>query len=230
MSKEKYFIVYTYTPWDQESKNQLSVVKLLSLKTVFSKFPIIETAFFDDLSSNLLKNDNYNYVESIRRIVGPDNEDYEIEDWLFIWALDVDNRMFQFLFQKTEKNNKDSPAALVALAPPEISLLFSKYKSDAILKTFSLLNTPLKMNFLMVLVPKGKSIAQEFQFMNLSKKDQEKLKYINQLKQMPNIKGQWFMYNEPQCPVCNSILKGIDDDGDSFFKLICPNCGYQIKK
>ena len=65
-------------------------------------------------------------MKTIKRIVGPQNEDYDISNWSFIWAFDKDMRMYQFLFQYVIEEEK-SHAVLVALAPPELAKLFSKY-------------------------------------------------------------------------------------------------------
>jgi hypothetical protein len=46
----EFFKIYTYTPWDGLSTKELVDVKLLSVKSVFDSFPIIEKQFFDDLS------------------------------------------------------------------------------------------------------------------------------------------------------------------------------------
>jgi hypothetical protein len=225
-----FFKVFTLTPWDSLNSNLLTEVKLLSIKNIFKKYPVIEPDFFDDLISNLYKFSHYSWVEAIKRIIGPENEDYDIKSWNLIWGMDDDRRIFQFLFQKVKGEMKDSKATLVALAPPELSKLFIEYKDKAILKTLSLLNNPKKMKFLMVLVPKGKSIAEEQQLLHVNKKDLEKLKFNNMLKQLPNIKGQWFPIFEAKCPICNGMLTEIKDYGVGFGKLVCPKCGYKRKK
>jgi 16S rRNA C1402 (ribose-2'-O) methylase RsmI len=159
--------------------------------------------------------------------VGPNNEDYDITPWNFIWAMDNEGRIFQFLIQKEKNEFKDSQATLVALAPPELGKLFNQYKEGAILRTLSLLNNPKKMRFLIVLAPKGKSIAEEQQLIQVDKKTLEKFKHINKLKQMPNIKGQWFYESSPRCPNCNKLITEIKGFNVGFAKLKCPYCGYQ---
>ncbi|MFX1388881.1 MAG: hypothetical protein ACFE9Z_02320 [Promethearchaeota archaeon] len=224
------FKVFTLTPWDSLDSNLLTEVKLLSLKEIFSKYPVIQPEFFDDMLSNLYNFKHYSWIESIKRIVGPNNEDYDIKSWNLLWGMDNDRRIFQFLFQKIKKEMKDSKAILVALAPPELSTLFVQYKDKAILRTLSLLNNPKKMKFLMILAPKGKSIAEEQQLLPVNKKYIEKLKFNNILKQMPNIKGQWFPTFEAKCPICNGMLTEIKDYGIGFGKLVCPKCGYKRNK
>jgi hypothetical protein len=201
-------------------------VKLYSLKNIFKTFPVVEPGFFDDILSNLYKYRHYSWVECIKRIVGPNNEDYDIEPWNFVWGMDKERRIFQFLFQKIKSELKDSQATLVALAPPELGKLFNQYKKEAIIRTLTLLNNPNKMKFLMVLAPKGKSIAEEQQLLHINKDDLEKIKFNNMLKQMPNIKGQWFPTFEAKCPICNGMLTEIKDYGVGFGKLVCPKCGY----
>ena len=222
-----FFSVFTYTPWDNLNTQLLTEVKLLSLKSITKTFPVIEPEFFDDLLSNLYNFKHYSWVQCVKRITGPNNEDYDIAPWNFIWAMDNKGRVFQFLIQKEKNEFKDSQATLVALAPPELGKLFNQYKEGAILRTLSLLNNPKKMKFLIVLAPKGKSIAEEQQLIQVDKKTLEKLKHINKLKQMPNIKGQWFPTSEVKCPVCNGPLTEISDYKVGF---VCPRCGFKKMK
>ncbi|NVM44088.1 MAG: hypothetical protein HWN79_04135 [Candidatus Lokiarchaeota archaeon] len=222
-----FFSVFTYTPWENLNSQILTEVKLLSLKNIIKSFPVIELGFFDDLLSNLYKFKHYSWVESIKRIVGPDKEDYDIIPWNFIWAMDRDGRIFQFLIQKVKKEIKNSQAILVALAPPELAKLFEQYKEEAILRTLSLLNDPKKMNFLMVLAPKGKSIAEEQQMLQINEKDLESLQFVNTLKQMPNIKGQWFPTFDVKCPNCNGPLKEVYTHEVG---LVCQRCGFKRVK
>ena len=227
MNMSKFFSVFTYTPWDSLKINILTEVKLLSLKNIIKSFPVIEPGFFDDLRSNMYKYSHYSWVESIKRIVGPENEDYDIKPWIFIWGMDYDGRMFQFLIQNIIEESTDSQAILVALAPPELAKLFEQHKEGAILRTLSLLNSPKKMKFLMVLAPKGKSIAEEQQLLHINKKDLERLKFVNTLKHMPNIKGQWFPTYDVKCPICNSPLTQIYSPE---IGLKCKTCGFKKVK
>ncbi|MFX0004875.1 MAG: hypothetical protein ACFE9C_12820 [Candidatus Hodarchaeota archaeon] len=217
-----FFKIYTLTPWDSLNSKVLSEVKLYSLKNIFKKFPVIEPEFFDDILSNLYKFEHYSWYESIKRIVGPNAEDYDIKLWNFLWGMDTDRRIYQLLIQKVEER-----AILVALAPPELVKLFKEYKKEAILRILSLLNNPNKMKFMMVLAPKGKSIAEEQQLLQINKKDLERLKFNKMLKQMPNINGQWFPIFEAKCPICNGMLTEIKDYGIGFGKLVCPKCKYE---
>ena len=222
-----FFSVFTYTPWDNLNTKLLAEVKLLSLKSITKTFPVIEPEFFDDLLSTLYNFKHYSWVQCIKRIVGPNNEDYDIAPWNFIWAMDNEGRIFQFLIQKEKNEFKDSQATLVALAPPELGKLFNQYKEGAISRTLSLLNNPKKMKFLMVLAPKGKSIAEEQQLIQVDKKTLEKFKFINKLKQMPNIKGHWFPISEVKCPICKGPLTEISDYKVGF---VCPRCGFKKVK
>ena len=222
-----FFSVFTYTPWDNLNTEVLSEVKLLSLKSVIKTFPVIEPGFFDDLRSKMYKFNHYSWVESIKRIVGPDNEDYDIKPWIFIWGMDLEMRMFQFLIQKMEVGSKDSQAVLVALAPPELAKLFGQHKEGAILRTLSLLTSPKKMKFLIVLAPKGKSIAEEQQLLQINKQDLEKMKFVDNLKHMPNIKGNWFPTFDVKCPICNGPLTQVYSPKVG---LMCKTCGYKKVK
>ena len=220
-----FFIVYTETPWDSLNTSKLTQIRILSLKSIFKKYLVIEPSFFDDLNTKILEYDHYMWVQSIKRIIGPKNEDYDISNWNFIWAFDDQRRMFQFLFQKVEEQG-----ILVGLAPPELSKLFSEHGKGAILRTLSLLINPSKMKFLMVLSPKGKSIAEEQQLFHVDKNYFEKLNYIRSLKEVPNIQGAWYPSFDPRCPVCNSFMSEIKDYRVGFGKLVCPQCGYEKRK
>jgi len=224
------FKVFTLTPWDSLNLDTLTEVKLYSLKNIFKTFPVIEPEFFDDVLSNLYKFTHYSWVESIKRIIGPRDEDYDIKPWNLMWGMDNERRIFQFLFQKVKDELKDSQATLVALAPPELGKLFNQYKEEAILRTLSLLNNPKKMKFVMILAPKGKSIAEEQQLLRINKEDLEKLKFTKILKQMPNIKGEWILTHSPRCSNCKREITEIKGLNVEFLKFKCPYCGYQKLK
>ena len=221
-----FFSIFTLTPWDSLNLKTLTEVKLYSLKNIFKTFPVIEPKFFDDTLSNLYKFKHYSWVESIKRIVGPSGEDYDIEPWNFVWGMDNERRIFQFLFQKVKNELRSSQTTLVALAPPELGKLFKEYKKEAILRTLSLLNNPQKMKFLMVLAPKGKSIAEEQQLIQVNKKELDKLKFINMLKKMPNIKGEWILTQSPRCSNCKKEITEIKGLNVGFLKFTCPYCGH----
>ncbi|MFX1411616.1 MAG: hypothetical protein ACFFA6_14785 [Promethearchaeota archaeon] len=223
-----FFTVFTLTPWDPLNSKLLSKVKLFSLKNIFKTFPVIQQEFFDDLLSKVYNYNHYSWIKSLKRIIGPNNEDYDISNWNFIWAVDNQDRMFQFLFQVIEKTKReDSHGILVALAPPELAKLFAEHKEEAILKTLSLLTKPSNIKFLVILAPKGKSIAEEQQLFQVDKNYVDKLKYVEMLKNMPNIKGAWFPSYKPRCPICNEELNEIKDYNIGFGKLICLRCGYK---
>ena len=220
-----FFMVYTETPWDNLNTNKLTQIRVLSFNNILKRYPVIEPSFFDDLNSKILKNNHYMWVQSIKRIIGPKNEDYDITNWNFLWAFDDQRRMFQFLFQKVEEQG-----ILVGLAPPELSKLFSDHGKGAILRTFSLLTNPSKMKFLMVLGPRGKSIAEGQQLFQADKNYFEKLNYLKTLKDVPNIQGDWYPSFDPRCPICNSFMSEIKDYRIGFGKLVCPQCGHKKMK
>ncbi|MFX1315674.1 MAG: hypothetical protein ACFE9T_07410 [Promethearchaeota archaeon] len=228
-----FFTVLTLTPWDTINSKLLSKVKLFSLKNIFKTFPVIQQEFFDDLLSKVYNYNHYSWIKSLKRIIGPNNEDYDISNWNFIWAVDMQNRMFQFLFQKIEKTKgEDSQGILVALAPPELAKLFAEYKEGAILRILSLLNNPSNIKFLMILAPKGKSIAEEQQLFQVDRNYIDKLKYTEMLKNMPNIQGAWFPSYKPKqsierCPICNELMRELKDYRVGFGGLVCPHCGYK---
>ncbi len=221
-----FFSLYTFTPWDKLNSNKLTQIKLLSLKTFFKRFPVVEKAFFKDIISNIYNKPQYTWMRVIKRIVGPENEDYNISSFNFIWAIDDQNRMYQFLYQKLEEK-ENSQVVLVALAPPELGTLLSKFKKGALHRILSLLNKPSNIKFLTVLAPKGKSIAEELKLLKVNENYPEKFDYINQLKNVPNIQGQWFPTLKPKCPQCKGILTEDQVYNIRIGQSSCPNCGFR---
>jgi hypothetical protein len=226
----EFFKIYTYTPWDGLNSNELVHVNLMSLKSIFKNYPVIEQEFFDDLSSNLTEQKHYFWFETIRRVIGPRNEDYDIKDWKFIWAYDNKNRVYQFLLQSVVLNQRVTQSALVALAPPELVKLFSDYKKTAIHKTFSLLNNSSGIKFLIFLTPKGKSIAEESKYLKMYEAKPNQLEYLQSLANKPNIKGQWFPSFEMRCPKCNEFIAEVVNYRMGLIKIKCPRCGYEMTK
>ena len=223
-----FFTVFALTDaWDNLKTGELTKIRVMSLKSIFKTYPVIQPVFFDDLSSNVNNHHQYSWIQSIKRIVGPSNNDYDIQNWNFLWAFDVQNRMFQFLFQK-----EDEQGILAGIAPPELAKLFSEHGKEAILRTLTLLNNPSKIKFLMILAPKGKSIAQERQLFQLNTQQYDRIKFIDMLKKKPNISGSWFPEYEPRCPICNELLMDLSglDFRVAFGQLVCPHCGYKKNK
>ncbi len=220
----QYFRIFTLTPWDGLKSDQLTQVTLLSLKSVFSSFPILEKSFFDDLISNTYNQSHYTWNPTIKRIIGPNNEDYDISSFSFIWAIDNEGRTFQFLFQKIESTKNISQGVLVALAPPELAKLFAVHEKKAILRTLSLLNAPNKIKFLMILGPKGKSLIEEKQVFQFEKS--REAKFMDALKIAPNLKGQWFPTVNLRCVNCNYEVKTLQNYSIvGLGNIICPQCG-----
>jgi hypothetical protein len=226
----EFFKLYTYTPWDGLSTKELVEVKVLSIKNIFNSFPIIEKEFFGDLLLNLTNYRNYSWFETIRRVVGPNKEDYDIKDWRFIWAIDNDNRMYQILLQKLEEKEKISQSVLAAVAPPELVQLLSEYDKKAIQKILSLLNDPSQMKFLIYLTPKGKSIAEEYDLLKLNKAQLQQFDFLKSMVNKPNIAGQWFPTSQIICPKCNENITNLINYNLGSETLTCPRCSYIFKK
>lgn len=222
--QRNFFSVYTLTPWDGQNSKELTVIKLLSLRNVFNKFPVIEQEFLEDILSKVYKHQHYSWQKTIKRITGPNNQDYDITSFNFIWAFDKKNRIYQLLFQKVDESKK-SQAVLVALAPPELGKLLGGFKKEAMHRILSLLNKPSEIKFLMILAPKGKSIAEEQQLLRVNNDNLDKSNYVNVLKNAPNIQGQWFPPIRAKCPICNGIMTEFRDPKGGFGKIICTKCG-----
>ena len=45
---------------------------------IYNKYPVIEAEFFDDLKSNIKNFSHYESISTIKRIIGPNLEDYSI--------------------------------------------------------------------------------------------------------------------------------------------------------
>jgi hypothetical protein len=230
-NQDLFWNLYTYTPWDKKAANVISNIHLMSILKVFDKYPLIGSRFFDDIKLNIKNHSHYSFYKTIKRIINPQQKDYKIQAWNFIWAMDKKKRMYQFLFQKVKKDKKIM-AVLVALAPMELVKLFSTHRKEGILKTLSLLTNPENMSFLTLLYPQGKSMAEESQKFNVADKNLDKIRFSNYLKQQPNVQGQWFPTFSPKCPVCGSIMKELDGYRVGFkrLKLVCPKCGYEKNK
>ncbi len=221
-----FFYVKLFTPWDKLNSKKLTQIKLLSLKTIFKTFPVVEQAFFEDLISNIYEKTHYTWMRAIKRIIGTADEDYNISSFNFVWAIDDQNRMYQFLFQKLQEK-ENSQAILVALAPPELGKLLSEFKREALHRILSLLNNPSNIKFLMVLAPKEKSFIKEQQPLEVNNDYINKLNFINVLKNTPNIQGQWFPPINAKCPLCNGIITKFQDPKGGLGKKICTKCGFR---
>jgi hypothetical protein len=187
---------------------------------------VIEKKFFSDLAKNTAENAHYSWTLCIKRVIGPNKEDYDITNFNLVWAMDDQRRMYQFLFQKVGETRNASQGVLVALAPPELAKLLVEYESSAIVRILSLLNDSSKISFLMILGPKGKSIAEESQLFQYNKKDADKYKYINTLKRMPNIQGQWFPTVKFRCSICNNEISMVQNYAVvGVGNMVCPRCG-----
>ncbi len=221
-----FFTIFTTTPWESQSE-KLSEVKLLSTKTIFNAFPVLEKEFLDDLNILIAGKKHYSCFQTIRRVVGPDKEDYDIKNFRFIWVFDEKDRFYQYLIQIADSAQNQSKSILVAVAPPEIGKLLKNYGEDAIKKLFSLITTSTKIRLLIYLSPKGKSIAEELKTYNVSQKDLHNMNYIRSMANRYNLKGQWFPTFESRCPICNNVLTPLQDYRVGFGKLICLKCGYK---
>ena len=73
-------------------------------------------------------------------------------------------------------------------------------------------------------------MVEEQQLIKLNKNEIDKIEFINSLKSLPNIQGQWFFSHNPMCPVCKGLLIESMDYVKGYKKLVCPQCGYERKK
>ena len=69
----QFFSIFTYTPWESIQTTELSKVRLLSIRDIYQKYPVIEAEFFDDLKSNVQNYSQYESINTIKRIIGPNS-------------------------------------------------------------------------------------------------------------------------------------------------------------
>ena len=219
-----YFKVTVFNTWDPRGVKISSNVNLLSSKFILGKFPKIENRFFEDLNENIKNKPHYFSQESIKKIVGPEKEEYNILDWVFLWGFDFKKRGFQLLIQK----ETEGKGILVAIGPMELASFFDRMKLNSILPTLSLVNSSNKMKFVVLLKPRQESIIEKTQ---IDKIDSKKLKEIvNYWKSIKNVNGQWFPKFKPRCSRCGTLIPELQGFEIGFIPLICPRCESKINK
>lgn len=219
-----YFKVSLFNTWNPRDVKISSDVNLLSLKYILGKFPKIENKFFEDLKENIKKKPNYFSQDSIKRVVGPEKEEYDISNWFFLWGFDFKKRGYQLLIQI----DKEGKGILAAIGPMELASFFDRMKLNSILPTLSLINSTDKMKFVVFLKPRGDLIIKGLEMKGIEKgKIQQIMDYWKTLK---NVDGQWFPTFKPRCPRCGRLIEGLHGFEIGFIPLICPKCGYEIKK
>ena len=217
--------IQTRTSWQKSATK----VSLHPMREVMYPYPLIEKKFFEDLNILSRKHQQYNVEMGLLNIAGEGKKGLNPDFWILIWALDFRDRMFQILIERHP--DYGGKGAIAAVGPADLFEFFGSMKNNAILPTFTLINSPAKMKSVCVVVSRPKNY-QERSKENTQYQSMGRFQnWINEMKQTPNVKGQWFPSNAPTCPVCNGPIVGIADGYKiGFGMLVCPECGHMERK
>lgn len=219
------FNLATRTSWQKEPTR----MQMSDMVNAIYPYPLIERAFFDDLTENCRKNGNYQVEMGLMQVINQEKKNLDPDLWILIWGKDFRDREFQLLIERHP--DFGGKGAIAAVGPADFFEYLSGMKQKALPATLTLLNEPSKMKAVYVVVSRPKSYQER-------SKDQSDMQafarfknWIEVLKQTPNKDGQWFPSNAPQCPLCGSPVVGIADEYRvGFGTLICPECGHSERK
>jgi hypothetical protein len=219
------FAAITHTSWQKETTQ----INLTSIKEAMSSFPMIERQYFDDLVNLCHNNSNYFVEAGLLRVINEQGKDLVADFWILLWAVDFRGRLFHILVERNPEYG--GKGAIVAVGPPEFLEFISSMKKNAILPTLTLLNSPEKMKSVGVLVSQPPKYA-EVQKDRLKSMNFARFKgWIDDLKAAPNVSGQWFpATGATKCPLCNAGMIPMGNYQVAFGQLVCPQCGYAIRK
>jgi hypothetical protein len=220
------FRIQTRTSWQQEP----TVIPLTDVKTVMPSYPLIERKFFDDLVDRCRQHQHYFVETAMLKLVTDAGKELNPDLWIFVWAQDFKDRVFQLLFERNP--DYGGKGALAAVAPPDMVEFLSSMKYNAILPTLTLLTSPDKMKQVAILVSRPQTHKEQVQIQQTSEKLGQFKNWIDNLKATPNVKGQWFPQNQVvnECPKCGSSMAGIAGNNTLYGILICPHCGHTLTK
>jgi len=204
-------------------------LKLESMKVVMDKYPLIERKFFDDLIEKTRGNQQYFVEAALLRVLNEQGKDLNADYWILLWGIDFKDRLFHILIERNPEYQ--GKGAIAAVGPAEFEQFISSMTHSGIMATLTLLNSPDKMKNMGVLVTRPPKYAD-------ISKDRQKAaglarfkNWINDLKDTPNVRGQWFPTNKvQQCPLCNAQMVNVPGYEIAFGQLLCPQCGYSMKK
>ncbi len=219
------FQLKTKTKWQK----QPTEVVLRDLSEAFSKYPLVERKFFDDLLDLIQKKDHYSADPGlliVQRSNENDTKQLDKDAWILLWAKDKEERTYQVLIERNPEYK--GKGAIAAAGPPSFFEFVSGMKHKMLMPFLGMINTPEKMEKVAIVVSIPKSTTQKG-------KEREALQalgnfenWIQRLKITPNVEGKWFPGDYPRCPECNNPLVGVQDaKTENLGHLICPFCGYQ---
>ncbi|MHA2000793.1 MAG: hypothetical protein ACTSVU_01720 [Promethearchaeota archaeon] len=219
------YYLQTKTSW-QKTPIKL---ELHDMNDAITPYPLIESAFFEDMNTLCRKNNHYVVEMGLLHLVNQTQKELNPDLWILIWGKDFKDRIFQILIERP--SDYGGRGAIAAIGPNDLLEFFSSMKRNAILPTLTLLSSPEKMKAVYIIVSRPKSY-------NEKAKEKQQLQgmarfknWIDELKRMPNKEGQWFPSNAPKCPICGGPIVGIADEYRiGFGYMICPECGYMNRK
>jgi hypothetical protein len=220
------FYLQTRGSWQKEP----AVTQLTDIKQAMSAYPLIERKFFDDLIDRCHTQKHY-YVEAgLLKILNAQQKELDPNIWILIWAVDFRDRVFQILFERNPEYG--GKGAIAAVGPQDLLEFISSMKHNAILPTLTLLNSPEKMKQVAILVSRPPSYKEKAEAAQRSQELNRFKHWVDNLKQAPNVKGQWFPQNKilNECPECSASMAGIAGENSVYGILICPNCGHTLAK
>ena len=220
-----YFTIRTKTSWQKE----VHVLRLHDLRDSFMSYPLIEKIFFDDLKELVQKHKHYYLSTGLLQVKDPIGNELDPDMWMLIWAVDKEDRYYQILIERNPAHMVKG--AIAAVAPEDFFEFMSGMKEKMIKPFLGMLNTPDKIEKLVVVMSKAKTYtqkkAEEDWMYALSRFE----RWVDLLKRTPNKEGKWYPGDYPRCPNCNNPIIGITDEKDpTLGHLICPFCGYRTSR
>lgn len=220
------FTVVTRTTWQQSP----TYIQFEDTKAAMPTYPLIEIKFFEDLITLCRKSPKYYVETALLQIQTENKKELNPDFWILIWGVDFKDRIIQLLIERNP--DYGGKGALAGVAPKEFLEFLSNMKYNALLPTFTLLNSPEKMKQVAILVSHSDH-HEEQKKGGQNRKELDRFKtWINNLKQTPNVKGQWYPQTKilNECPKCGASMAGIAGNNTLYGILICPNCGHALAK
>jgi len=196
---------------------------LKDVKELIGAYPKIQSKFVQDLKTYAKQQSNYIIESAIREVHTPFDMQVEPENWLLVWGIDSEGRPYYLLIEKEQAGYFLSGAG-----PDDFAEFLVQTGKDAVGPILALLASPKKMRALMVFVSFQQPPA--LKQAELAKTKSQFLEWAQTQQNLPNVDGQWFPTFAPKCPICNSVLVGLEGYEVGFGQLICPRCGYKQGK
>jgi hypothetical protein len=198
-------------------------LELTDAKKILGAYPKIEAKFVGDLKQYAKTASNYVIESAILELHTPAGLTVQPENWLLVLGTDSENRPYHFLIEKEKAGY-----IISAIGPQDFTNFVSETGKPAIGPILALLASPKKIRVLLVYVSYQTKPAWKPEELPTTKTPF--LQWAQDLKNTPNVNGQWFPSFAPLCPVCNNPLVGLEQYKVGFGQLTCPRCGYKKSK